>query len=385
MSEPLFALYGMVAFILYKGLGASAFQITLMTCCKPVVSLLSFYWSAKIGRGGRLKSSVLWAGFWMRAPFLLCPWIDSAWFVIGAAVNYMFFFRAVIPGWMEMLKRNVDADKRGRLFSLSSAIGYVEGAVLSLGMGSLLDRDPGMWKFLFFGAAAIGMLVLLVQARVPVEDQVVDMESKRQSFKETLVQPWKDSYQLLKGNRNFSRFQWGFMLCGFGIMLIQPALPIFAVDYLGISYKVMTGGISVARGLGYALSSPVWSKWIERVHISRLASWVFLSVGLFPFLMSCSIWGVMWFYLAHFFYGVGQGGSHLVWNMAGPIFSGKEESSRYTGVGLVLVGLRGVVAPPLGGFLAVILGPIEVLILGGALCFYGGLRLLRKEQTPCVT
>lgn len=72
--------------------------------------------------------------------------------------------------------------------------------------------------------------------------------------------------------------------------------------------------------------------------------------------------------------------------MSGPIFSGKDESSRYTGVNVVMAGMRGMIAPPLGGWLAVAFGPIQVLIMGGALCFYSGVRLLQsrfiKESLP---
>lgn len=377
LSEPLFTLYGLIAIILYKDLGATAWQIALMTCCKPLFTILSFYWSAGLGRSGKIKSNVLWAGFLMRAPFLLCPFFDSAWFVIVAAVNYMFFHRAVIPGWMEIIKRNMDAGNRGRLFSLSSAFGYAEGVVLSLGMGCVLDHNPDLWRILFFGAALLGMGVLVIQARIPVEEKKRTGASS--NWKELLARPWKDSYRLIRTRPDFARYQWGFMVCGFGIMLIQPALPIFAVDDLGVSYTMAAGGISIAKGLGFALSSPVWARWIEKVNVLKLASWVFLSVALFPVLMACSIWWIGWFYLAYFWYGVGQGGSHLVWHMSGPIFAGKEESSRFTGVGLMMGGLRGAVAPPLGGWLSVALGPIEVLLLGGALCFYSGTRLLQSR------
>lgn len=377
LSEPLFTLYGLIAIILYKDLGASAWQIALMTMLKPLITILSFYWSAGLGRSGKIKSNVLWAGFLMRAPFLVCPFFDSAWFVICAAVNYMFFHRAVIPGWMEIIKRNMDEGKRGKLFSLSTAFGYAEGVVLSLGMGCMLDHDPGLWKVLFFGAALLGMGVLAIQARIPVEEE--RSERERLKWKELLARPWKDSYRLIRTRPDFSHYQWGFMLCGFGIMLIQPALPIFAVDDLGVSYMMAAGGISIAKGLGFALSSPVWARWIERVNVLKLASWVFLSVSLFPVLMACSVWWIGWFYLAYFWYGVGQGGSTLVWHMSGPIFAGKEESSRYTGVGLMMGGLRGAVAPPLGGWLAVAIGPIEVLVLGGLLSFYSGIRLLQSR------
>jgi MFS family permease len=385
LTEPLFTLYAFLVFILYKDLGASAFQVTLLMTLKPVVTILSFYWSAGLkGRAQKLKSNLLWAGFLMRAPFLLCPWIDSPWYLIGAAVNYMFFYRAGIPAWMEIIKRNMGEGKRNRIFSVSSALGYAEGVVLALACGGLLDRDPGCWKILFFGSALIGLMVLIVQSKIVVEGE--DAEIERPSLKEVLVRPWRDSYRLMHERRDFSRFQWGFMVSGFGLMLIQPALPLFAVDVLGISYIEMAAAVSIAKGLGFALSSPLWAKWFDRVNVFKMASLVFLSIGLFTILLSFSVWSVAWLYVAYFWYGVGQGGSHLVWNMSGPVFAGKEESSRYTGVNVAMAGLRGAFAPPFGGWLAMVMGPVEVLIIGGALCFYSGVRMLQtkliKKSSP---
>jgi MFS family permease len=286
---------------------------------------------------------------------------------------------------MELVKRNADTRRLGKLFSLSSAFGYAEGVALSLGMGCVLDHDPGMWKILFFATALVGMGVLVIQARIPVDEERASKERERLNWKELLVRPWKDSYRLIRERPDFAKYQWGFMVCGFGIMLIQPALPIFAVDDLGVSYTMAAGGVSIAKGLGFSLSSLLWARWIQRIDVLRLASWVFLSVALFPVLMACSLWWVGWFYLAYFWYGVGQGGSHLVWHMSGPIFAGKEESSRYSGVGLMMVGLRGAVAPPLGGWLTVGLGPVAVLLCGGLLSFFSGAWLFRKRPADLQT
>ncbi len=380
LSEPLFTLYGFIAFILYRDLGASPVQVALLTMLKPVVTVLSFYWSAGLkGRNQKLKSNVLWAGFWMRAPFLLSPWLDSAWFIIGAAVNYMFFYRAGLPAWLEILKQNMGKEKRGRIFSISSALGYAEGVVLALACGGMLDRDPGLWRALFFGAAVIGLIVLAVQSRIRVEGESPMQVQEPLPFKELLIRPWRDSYRLMRERLDFSRFQWGFMVSGFGLMLIQPALPLFAVDILNVSYLEIAGAISIAKGLGFALSSAVWAKWMDRVNVMRMASLIFLSFGLFTILLSFSIWSAVWLYVAYFWYGVGQGGSHLVWNLSGPIFAGKGESSKFTGVNVVMAGLRGAVAPPLGGWLAVVCGPVQVLVMGGALCFYSGVRMLQSR------
>lgn len=313
----------------------------------------------------------------MRAPFLLCPWIDEVWFVIAAAVNYMFWYRAGIPAWLEILKRNIKTGPREKLFSLSSGLAYAEGVVLSLAMGSLLDREPQLWKFLFFGTAIVGLLSLILLSRIDVVEEAGEEEVV--SLRERVVRPWRDSLRLMRERPDFSLFQWGFMLCGFGVMVIQPALPILAVDALGISYFEMAAAISVAKGFGFSLSSPFWARYFQRFSMFQVSSAVFLSFGLFPLLLALSPFGIAWLYVAYFWYGVGQGGSHLVWNMSGPHFAGKEDSSRYTGVNVVMAGLRGAVGPGLGGWLSVIWGPIQVLFLGSALCLYSGVWFFKRQ------
>lgn len=377
LSEPLFTLYNFLGFILYKDLGASALAIAVMTMLKPIVTILSFYWSAGLkGRSARLRANALWAGFWMRAPFLLCPWVENVWFVVAATVNYMFWYRAGIPAWLEILKRNLKEGKRERSFSISSGLAYAEGVALSLAMGGVLDASPDLWRYLFFGAALIGLVGLGLLGRIELEPE--PEEEERLTVKELLVRPWRDSLKLMRERPDFSKFQWGFMICGFGIMLIQPALPIFAVDWLGVSYLELAGAVSIAKGFGFVLSSPLWARWFERISILKISSVVFWSFGLFPFLLALSPLNLWWLYAAYFWYGVGQGGSHLVWNMSGPVFAGKEESSRYTGVNVVMAGLRGTVGPGLGGWLAAIWGPIQVLCIGGVFCFYSGFWLARN-------
>lgn len=312
----------------------------------------------------------------MRAPFLLCPWVENVWFVVAATVNYMFWYRAGIPAWLEILKRNLKEGKRERSFSISSGLAYAEGVALSLAMGGVLDASPDLWRYLFFGAALIGLVGLGLLGRIELEPE--PEEEERLTVKELLVRPWRDSLKLMRERPDFSKFQWGFMICGFGIMLIQPALPIFAVDWLGVSYLELAGAVSIAKGFGFVLSSPLWARWFERISILKISSVVFWSFGLFPFLLALSPLNLWWLYAAYFWYGVGQGGSHLVWNMSGPVFAGKEESSRYTGVNVVMAGLRGTVGPGLGGWLAAIWGPIQVLCIGGVFCFYSGFWLARN-------
>ncbi len=378
LNEPLFTLYNFLSIILYKDLGASAFVISLLTMLKPVVTIFSFYWSAGVS-GAKLKSNAMWAGIWMRAPFLLCPWVDHVWFVVLAAANYMLFYRAGVPAWLEILKRNLHGEKRDRMFSLSSGVAYAEGIVLSLAMGGLLDREAGMWKFLFFGAAAVGLISVALLGRVEVETANLP-EPERLSWRERIIRPWRDSVQLLRERKDFSLFQWGFMIAGFGIMLIQPAIPVFVVDWLHVSYLEMAAAISIVKGFGFTLSSPLWARWFQRAPIFLVSSAVFVGFGLFPAVLALSGIEFFWFYVAYFFYGIAQAGSHLVWNMSGSYFAGKEPSLRYMGTGVMLAGVRGAVGPGLGGLLSVLWSPIQVLWIGSILCFTSGFWLLRKKK-----
>ena len=131
------------------------------------------------------------------------------------------------------------------------------------------------------------------------------------------------------------------------------------------------------KGLGFVVSSPLWGRWMERFPIHRMASWVFLTIALFPLLLALAKWQFWWFYAAFFWYGVGQGGSHLIWNLVGPHFAGKEESARFSGVNMAMVGLRGAIGPPIGGWLSVGCGTLPVLGIGAALCLWSGIWILK--------
>jgi hypothetical protein len=381
LSEPLFTLYVMLAFILRKDLDATAFQIALLTMLKPVVSVFSFYWSAGVARK-KLRWNVASAGFLARLPFLFFPFVDNVWFLIGGAVVHMFFYRAGNPAWVEILNLNLPKKAREKFFSIGSALGYAEGVLIAIAFGALLDYDHQIWKLLFFGSALVGMCGVFIQMKVPIEgeDEVeAAVKEDKVSFYKRLIDPWKSSYKIMSTRPDFAKFQWGFMACGFGNMLIQPALPLFFVDVLHLTYIDLAIALSICKGLGFVFSSPLWAKAMGRFSIAHLSCAVFAATGLFPLFLILAPFSLFWLYLAYVMYGIAQGGSHLIWNLSGPIFSGKEDSSLYSGVNIVMVGIRGAVAPPLGSLLCVFLGPLIVLGVGIGLCFYGGWRMVSKS------
>lgn len=387
LSEPLFTLYGMLIFILRKDLDASLFQIAILTMLKPVVSVFSFYWSAGVAqKKHKLRWNVASAGFLARLPFLFFPFVDNVWMIIAGAVIHMFFYRAGNPAWVEILNVNLPKKAREKFFSIGSALGYAEGVLLAIAFGALMDYDHHAWKMLFFGSALIGMCGVFMQMRVPIEGEhdAVGVKREKISFYKLLIEPWKSSHNLMRERPDFAKFQWGFMACGFGIMLIQPALPFFFIDVLHVTYIDLAIALSICKGLGFVFSSPLWAKAMGKFSISHLSCAVFVATGLFPLFLILAPFSLFWLYLAYVMYGIAQGGSHLVWNLSGPVFSGKEDSSLYSGVNIVMVGIRGVVAPPLGSLLCVLLGPLVVLGVGIGLCFYGGWRMIGNKVVKLI-
>jgi len=383
LNEPLFSIYALLAFILRKDLGATAFQIALLTMLKPMVSIFSLYWFAGGGKKSSLRANVVWAGFLARVPFLFFPFCDNVWFCIAAAALHMLFSRASTPAWMEILKLNMSKKERERSFSQGSALGYAEGVFIAIGFGALLDHHPEAWRLLFFVSALLGMVGVWLQKKVPVcGEGVTEAESveERKRWKETILWPWKSSWDLMRSRKDFAIFQWGFMACGFGIMLIQPALPLFFVDVLHLSYTDLAIAFSICKGFGFVLTSPVWAKAMGRFSISACSSIVFIGVGLFPLALLLATFSLFWLYLAYIIYGIAQAGSHLIWNLSGPLFAKQEDSLQYTGVNIVMVGMRGMIAPPLGGAFCVITGPIFVLVAGVGLCFLGSWTLMSRSS-----
>jgi len=379
LNEPLWTLYTLFSIILHKDLHSTALQIAVLTMMRPVISLFSLYWSASIlKKPEKLLSNVLWTGILSRVPFLFFPLISNPWILIASIVFYTMLYRGGMPGWIEILKQNIPGTRRGLIFSMGSAIGYIEGVVLAVGVGYLLDNFYESWRWLFPISAVIGIFGVFLQSRIPMEIRTslpFKQEMEVKSVGEYLLKPWKDAFELLVVRRDFCCYQWGVMLCGIGIMVIQPALPLFFVDVLELSYTDLAIAFSICKGLGFASTSPLWGKWLHRVSIYNLSSLVFIFMGAFPLLLLFAPFNTLWVYVAYIAYGVAQAGSHLTWHLSGTLFAKEEDSSLYSTVNVMMVGLRGSIIPPLGSVLCIALGPLGVLGIGVFFCLFGGMKI----------
>ncbi len=379
--EPLACLFIWLPFILRKDCQATAWQISLLATLKPLVSILSFYWSQITYYFGMNPSkSVLLSGIFARILFLFFPFFHSIEFILIASSFYLFFARAGLPSWMEMLKLNLEPKMREKWFSLSSMLGYAEGIFLAIGLGSLFDQTLSAWRYLFSLSALLGILATIYQTFVP-KSMPMPIKRRFNSVWQLVYAPIKDTLFLMKKRKDFALFQWGFMAAGFGIMLANVICPLFFVDVLGLKHVEFAHARYIFMGLGFILFSPLWQKGMQNVSIYGLTLKICFGFAVFISLVFLSNFDIRFLYGAFFLYGASQAGSHLIWHLSGPIFSKEEDSTIFSSVNLVMVGLRGLIGPILGSMIYLKIGPFAVFSLAISCCIFGGMLMLKERKS----
>ena len=384
MSMPCWCLLGMLAFILYKNIHLTPLQITIIIGLKPASSLLSPYWSQTIyHRPDRIVPNLIGANILRHLPLLFIPWMASPWFVIASFGLYMTLTRAAVPAWMELFKRSVPHEQRGTIVAYGTSIDYLGTALFAVVVGLILDHYPDIWQGLFSLAAGLGMVATAILLIHPLKRAPVTHPEQcppRLSFSERIASPWRQVGRVLAQRKDFALFQLGFMFGGAGLMIMQPALPQFFVDTLQLSFTEMGVAIALCKGVGVALTSPLWTRLFHRSNIFQVSALVTLFASLFPFFLLATSLHIALLYIAYIFYGVMQAGSELSWHMSGLVFSREENSSPFSMTNILTVGLRGCIVPSLGASLLPFIQPLGIMLIGAFLCLFASSHFLFSSR-----
>lgn len=380
LDTPFWGIFNLLPFILYKSLHATPFQLAVAVTLKPVVSILSSYFATSVYRSSdSLSSSIIKARWVAFCPFILFPFVQNVWYVIACFGLFMFLQVGMMPAWMELLRQNVPQEKRDKVFSYTQAFGYFGGGLLPFVLGFVLDEWDNAWRWTFFVAAIIALISSFWQ-RLIIESKFIK-ENEGLSSGNPLFEPWKNAWNLLKERPDFAKFQMGFMLIGSSLMVIQPALPVFFVDHLNLSYTAMGVAITLCKGIGFATGSPIWVRFLQKIDLFGFLACVALLAVCFPLLLLGAKWQISWLYIAYLVYGLMQSGNELSWNMSGPMFAKEKDSSLYSNVNVIASGIRGVFIPSIGAYLLASFGSDAVIIVGSTLSFLAVLRMVTYSDS----
>lgn len=378
-NEPFIVLYALLAFILRKDLNASLLQIAILTSLRPVLPVFSFYWSANITNfKNRLRLNLIGAWTLARLPFIFIPFLDNVWYLIFCCGVYELFNKSGIPALIEILKINIPKTLREKTYTFYFVLSFLESILLGIFMAGILDHFSSSWKLLCAFTALISLSSIFFQIRIPIRIGKLPKPPKLK-FSEHIFNPWKEAYSLLQKHSDFAKFQYGFMIGGFGLMLIAPSLSIFYVDCLNLSHSEVVTGRSILMGIGVVLSSYFWRLSLEKKTVAQLTKVILFGFSLYPVLLYFSQVHMIWFYFSFIVYGITQAGSHLLWNLSGTLFAKEEDSSPFSRVNILMLGLRGAIAPALGGLLCEFFGPASVLLIGAFICL-GGVFYMKASK-----
>lgn len=116
------------------------------------------------------------------------------------------------------------------------------------------------------------------------------------------------------------------------------------------------------------MTSPLWARWFHQTSLYLFNMWVNLFSCLFMAFLIASIAHSHWIFLAFLMYGTMQAGCELSWNLSGPLFSQETDSTIYSALNLIFLGIRGVICPVIAQLIFMNSNALYVFIFAAGLC-----------------
>jgi DHA1 family inner membrane transport protein len=266
-----------------------------------------------------------------------------------------------VPGYAEVMRKIYPDAYRGRAMAYVRVVMTATMTVLTPIAGLLLDLVG--YQILFPIAAVFGILSSLAFGRI--------------KFTETIVsppRPLSNLWRVMSEDRRYLSYQIAFFVHGFGNLMVVPLIPIFLVDEMRLTYGEV-GILGMINAIFWMLAYVLWGRTVDR----RGSFWtlelnfiltIFVPLG---FLLA----------MAYVFNGLTSAGIDLGWINGVMEIADRERVGDYTALHTFFVGVRGMLGPFLGAFLA----STPAVGLRGAFLFssfliFAGWLLFRRLPRP---
>jgi MFS family permease len=383
--------------ILKKSLDGTDFQILLLSLFIHSAFLASLYGAEIINRSSNFPKTVFKFGVLAKIFLILIPIVNSPVYYIFCISVTAYLDSMMLSSWNIVFRHNYTEDRRSKLYAYASTIATVMLLFSSTIIGVLLDRDNTLFRIFFPVSGIMGIIMYyylskmlaLSTLRIPEAEIPVKSAFSLQLVKDVLALPLRITKKIFIENKPFLRFEIYFFLYGMAFMVIMPAIPIFVVDILNLSYTP----ISIAKGFLFnfalILFTPLMGKYIGSGNPTKFCGYTFLILTLFPLILisaelpfAINIFSdrVYVVYLAYIVFGIGMSGISIAWTLGSLYYAPRFEVSNYQAVHIALTGVRGVFSPALGYAVMKIFSIEYTFILSAFLFLCGGLFMLMDER-----
>jgi MFS family permease len=342
------AIFPFAAVIARDQLRASAFILSLMTAAPFVGNLCALFWARAMEGRPKLPfmvwSQAIARSFFLLALFATTP-LTFALIVSGAQLV------ATIssPAYAAVIQEIYPEDQRGRIMSYTRAALLTASVLATFAVGPLLEYVSYRWVFPIAGL--FGIVSAWIFSQVPTQPvsaptRATNGRRLRATFAETAVFLC-DTLGILKEDRAFRWFALSVFTYGFGNLMLAPVVPIVQVDELHIS----TAMIAVLANISQLVAAAAYFYWGRFVDRRGPLDAVVVNIGLNLFIPLCYYFATNVWYLVPAFLlsGITMAGIDLSYFNSVLGFAGPQNVTRYQALQSFLLGIRGTIAPFVGG------------------------------------
>jgi hypothetical protein len=289
---------------------------------------------------------------------------------------------------------------RGQITAQLQRVRVVVSVVTVLVAAALFDWDPLSYRYVFPGAALLGLLGIWMAPRLHVRGERSELKRHRRpqaddDFRSGMVEPFSltalispghvlgQMYRVLRNDRRFAQYCFAQLLVGTAnLMTISIIVAVVTRDLQSgdaWGFWISTALIVALPRLCLLGSAGRWGRLLDRVGVVRFrvvtVSCLAVSflIAMIATLVSVNAdyfgpvyfpLGVALFALRGILNGVSHGGATLAWHIGHLHFARPEEAEIYMGIHVSLTGLRGLIAPLAGMWLWYTIGwPVWLIAL----------------------
>jgi MFS family permease len=345
-----------VGIILRRELGATPLQLSILASANAACLLLSLL-LVRVVDTRRPLPYVVWPLFLARGLLLLAPLVHSPWPFVGLLVAGTLLGTVQGPAQTALVEQLYPKPERGR------ALGTVRtvGAVLAIGLGAITGHLLGWfsWRWVFAGAALVGMAASLRLRSLPVPETPVAATSApapRASL--------SDAWHTLREDHRYRRLLLGSSVFGAGIWIQMPATPLLLADVLHAT-TAQIGVFAAAAAVAALGGNLVWGRLADGRSSLRALQAVYVVGMLTPliYFFSRTPWMLLGAAVTESLMATGL---DLVWMLVVIDFAGRRSTAQYAAIGATLAGVRGVIGPFLGAAVIHAFGVHAVFLVAAA-------------------
>jgi MFS family permease len=351
-----FGSFGTIIPLFVSRMTSSALLIGLIPAIHAVGwQLPQLFMAGPVSRLRRYKPMVMWLTIHERLPYLGLVFIALFLGGLGMKLALLLTFLCLVwqglgagfsaNGWQSMLAKIIPSEFRGTFFGAQAALANILISVTAVAAGFMVDRLGDRVDFAAcFALALVGMglsMIALGMTREPVDEAKV--------IPERSPSPWKDWWELLRRDRNFTAYLVVRMLSQFATMgfafYIVYGLRRFNMD------AVTAGFLTAALTITGTVANLVMG-WLG----DRLGHRSMLIAGSFAVTLSSLLaWGarsIAWLYPVIILSALANVAYWTIGMAITAEFGTDETRPTYIGLSNTLVAPFTIIAPLIGGLIA---------------------------------